>query len=238
MRNYIALIYKDPDSDYTVKFPDFPTCVTAGADLDEAAAMAEEALALHIEGMAEDGDSIPIPSSLEAVLADPANSGADAQIVVPAPKLKGRSLRLSITMDEHLLRAVDAQAGHGKRSAFIEEACRVLLEQSRGERRASMVSRFDDLALLAPDAPDPAPFRSARSDIAPSLIIPLASRASDPASLAEWERELWDVLVKLRGQYEGMTPGDSLALTRRKARKLRRNRRRSKKRSETPEVTP
>ena len=52
---YIALIRKEADSDFGVSFPDFPGCVTAGKDLDEANAFAREALALHIEGLIEDG---------------------------------------------------------------------------------------------------------------------------------------------------------------------------------------
>lgn len=62
MRNYIGLIHKDAESDYGVSFPDFSGVVTAGADLDDARAMAEEALALHIEGLVEDGEAIPEPS--------------------------------------------------------------------------------------------------------------------------------------------------------------------------------
>ncbi len=65
MRSYIGLIHKDADSDFGVSFPDFPGVITAGTTLDDARAMAQEALALHIEGMAEDGEAIPEPSSLE-----------------------------------------------------------------------------------------------------------------------------------------------------------------------------
>lgn len=65
MRQYIALIHKEPGSDYGVSFPDFPGCVTAGADLDAARGMAEEALAFHVEGMAEEGEPLPEPSTLE-----------------------------------------------------------------------------------------------------------------------------------------------------------------------------
>ena len=43
--------------------------------------MAAEALALHLEGMAEDGDAIPEPSSLEVVMADPANRDGVAILV-------------------------------------------------------------------------------------------------------------------------------------------------------------
>jgi predicted RNase H-like HicB family nuclease len=46
MAEYIALIHKDPDSDFGVSFPDFPGCVTADATLEEARALAAEALAL------------------------------------------------------------------------------------------------------------------------------------------------------------------------------------------------
>ena len=76
MRQYIALIHKEPDSDYGVSFPDFPDCVTAGGDLDSARGaarrgVAEEALAFHVDGLVEDGEPVPEPSSLEAVMANP-----------------------------------------------------------------------------------------------------------------------------------------------------------------------
>jgi len=37
MASYIAVIHKDPDSDFGVSFPDFPDCITAGATIDEGA---------------------------------------------------------------------------------------------------------------------------------------------------------------------------------------------------------
>ena len=59
MANYLALLRKDADSDFSVDFPDFPGCVTAGATLEEARVMAAEALALHIQGMIEDREPVP-----------------------------------------------------------------------------------------------------------------------------------------------------------------------------------
>ncbi|MFY8140961.1 MAG: type II toxin-antitoxin system HicB family antitoxin, partial [Caulobacter sp.] len=109
MRAYIALIHKEADSDYGVSFPDLPGCVSAGVTLDEARAMAEEALALHIEGMAEDGDAIPEPSSMEEVMADRENRDAVA-ILVSAPVQTFRSVRVNITLPEDTLRAIDAYA--------------------------------------------------------------------------------------------------------------------------------
>jgi predicted RNase H-like HicB family nuclease len=68
MRYYIGLIHKDADSDYSVSFPDFPGVATAGKSLDDAKAMAEEALALHVDRLVDDGEALPEPSTLDAVM--------------------------------------------------------------------------------------------------------------------------------------------------------------------------
>ncbi|HCL64411.1 MAG TPA: hypothetical protein DIC56_06090 [Rhizobium sp.] len=86
MRNYIGLIHKDADSDFGVSFPDFSGVVTAGTDLDDARRMAEEALGLHVEGMVEDGEAIPEPSSLEAIMNDPTNKDVRTVIVALRPR--------------------------------------------------------------------------------------------------------------------------------------------------------
>ena len=70
-RTYTGLVHKDPDSDYGVSFPDLPGCITAGRTVEEAREMAAEALALHLEGLAEYGEEIPKPSSADTVLAHP-----------------------------------------------------------------------------------------------------------------------------------------------------------------------
>ncbi len=90
MTSYIALMRKDAASDYGVDFPDFPGCVTVGRTLEETRHMAAEALLLHLEGMAEDADTIPTPSNLDAVPTDAANHEAMVFLVdVPArAKLK------------------------------------------------------------------------------------------------------------------------------------------------------
>ncbi|WP_020186974.1 type II toxin-antitoxin system HicB family antitoxin [Methylopila sp. 73B] len=125
MRDYIALIHKDADSDFGVSFPDLPGCVTAGATLDEARALAQEALALHLQGMAEDGEAAPEPSSLEVIMSERANRDAVAA-VIPGPKGPAKALRISVTVPEDLLGEVDAYAeAHGyTRSGFLQAAAR------------------------------------------------------------------------------------------------------------------
>nr|WP_051334223.1 type II toxin-antitoxin system HicB family antitoxin [Mesorhizobium sp. WSM3224] len=70
MRQYVGLIHKEDASDYGVSFPDFPGAVTAGASLEEACQLAEQALAFHVEGLVDDRETIPDPTSLEKVMAD------------------------------------------------------------------------------------------------------------------------------------------------------------------------
>ncbi len=125
MRNYIGLIHKDAESDYGVSFPDFPGVVTAGTDLDNARAMAEEALALHIEGLAEDGEAIPEPSSLEAVMSDPENQAGVAILVAVKTEAK-KAVRVNVTLPEDVLNEIDAFAEeHGlTRSGFLARAAR------------------------------------------------------------------------------------------------------------------
>jgi predicted RNase H-like HicB family nuclease len=81
MPAYLALLRKDPDSDYGIEFPDFPGCVTAAEELEQARELAEEALRFHIEGLLADGQSLPRPSSFEKVMADPENLQAVALLV-------------------------------------------------------------------------------------------------------------------------------------------------------------
>jgi predicted RNase H-like HicB family nuclease len=84
MHAYIGLIHKEADSDFGVSFPDFPGLATAGTTLDDARAMAEEALAFHIEGLVADGEAIPAPSSFESIMADPVNRDAAVVLIGPA----------------------------------------------------------------------------------------------------------------------------------------------------------
>lgn len=131
MTSYIGLIHKDPDSDFGVSFPDFPGCITAGSTLDEARAMAAEALTFHIEGMVEDGDVIPEPSSLEAVMRDPENRDGVAILVDVRPPA-AKSVRVNITLPEDALRAIDSYAeAHGfTRSGFLVAAAKRSMESA------------------------------------------------------------------------------------------------------------
>jgi predicted RNase H-like HicB family nuclease len=136
---YIAYLHKDRDSDYGVSFPDFPGCITAGKTLDEASRLAAEALALHIQGMIEDGDTVPEPSKVDEIAADAAKHGAIAFMVsVDAPDA---TVRVNITARESQIEKIDrlAEAAGMTRSAYMVRAAlgeekRVARTQSRSAR--------------------------------------------------------------------------------------------------------
>jgi predicted RNase H-like HicB family nuclease len=126
MSNYIAIVHKDAKSDFGVSFPDFPGCITAGNDIDEAKDMAQEALALHIQGMTEDGEQLPGPSKLEEIMNDPDYSDAAAFLVVSIPDSKPRTIRVNITLPEMTLKQIDAAAKKRgmSRSSFLVHAAK------------------------------------------------------------------------------------------------------------------
>jgi predicted RNase H-like HicB family nuclease len=126
MTNYIALIRKEIDSDFGVEFPDFPGCVSAGATLDEARRMAQEALELHAAGMIADGGELPAPSSLDAIMAAEENREAVA-LLVSLPQTGDRVVRVNITLPERLLRRIDERATN--RSAFLARAAEKALAE-------------------------------------------------------------------------------------------------------------
>jgi len=53
------MLRKEPEGGYTVIVPSLPGCVTYGDTVEEAIAMAKEAIELYIESLKEHGEEIP-----------------------------------------------------------------------------------------------------------------------------------------------------------------------------------
>jgi predicted RNase H-like HicB family nuclease len=156
MRQYIALVHKDPGSDYGVSFPDLPGCVTAGVDLDDARAMAEEALALHLAGMAEDAEAVPEPSSLETVMADRENRDAVA-ILVKAPTATAKAVRVNMTMPEDELERIDkfaAEHGYTRSGFLLHAAKRAIGEVAARNLTAQMTRHEAEIYAVAAEEAD------------------------------------------------------------------------------------
>jgi predicted RNase H-like HicB family nuclease len=120
MAKYIAVVHYEKGS-YGVAFPDFPGCISAGDDIQHTRDMAQEALALHIEGMLEDGDPIPAPSTYEQIQAGELAEGADCFISVELEVPDRRMTRVNVILPAETLAAIDAEVKRRRisRSGFF-----------------------------------------------------------------------------------------------------------------------
>lgn len=58
---YTIMLQPDPEEGgYTVTVPALPGCVTQGETLEEAIAMAKDAIRLHVESLIADGEPVPV----------------------------------------------------------------------------------------------------------------------------------------------------------------------------------
>ena len=131
MKPYIGLIRKDIKSGYGVEFPDFPGCITAAKTLTEAQIIAEEALNAHIQFMAQDGEKLPIPSSLESIMSKKANKNAVAIVVNAINPYAVK--RVNLTFREDILNKIDRFAKFNglTRSNFLALAAMKELEKAK-----------------------------------------------------------------------------------------------------------
>jgi predicted RNase H-like HicB family nuclease len=123
--NFPVVIHKDNTSDYGVCVPDLPGCISAGATVDEALAMVREAIELHLEGLIEAGNAVPLASPIEKLRADPEFAGGIWAIVhVDESSLRVKFARIGITMPERVFDAIDryVKANGETRSALLTRA--------------------------------------------------------------------------------------------------------------------
>jgi len=57
--NYRILLTKEPEGGYTVNVPALPGCITYGENMEDAVAMARDAISLYLESLVAHGEPIP-----------------------------------------------------------------------------------------------------------------------------------------------------------------------------------
>ncbi|ATQ66847.1 MULTISPECIES: type II toxin-antitoxin system HicB family antitoxin [Methylosinus] len=127
--NYaIALIHEENGS-FGISFPDFPGCISTASTIDEVIAKGGQALALHVEGMMEDGKTLPHLRGVRELRADPemADWFEDATVAAIGVDLPKRVVRINISIDQGLLERIDrtAKALGQSRSAFLADAAKL-----------------------------------------------------------------------------------------------------------------
>jgi predicted RNase H-like HicB family nuclease len=68
MSQYLVIIER-AEGNYSAYSPDLPGCVATGDTREETLQRMREAISLHLKGLREDGEPIPIPSSSSEYLA-------------------------------------------------------------------------------------------------------------------------------------------------------------------------
>ena len=58
-----AVVFEKGPTSFGAYVPDLPGCVAVGETLEEVEQLIQEAIEFHIEGMRQDGDPIPEPTS-------------------------------------------------------------------------------------------------------------------------------------------------------------------------------
>ncbi len=124
---FSVVLHTDDGVRYGVTVPDLPGCFSAGDTLDEALENVREAIDLHLEGMAEDGELLPEPWPLAKHLANPDYAGGVWAVVeVDVSRYEGKAEKINITLPRNLIRRIDdaAKARGASRSGFLAEAAR------------------------------------------------------------------------------------------------------------------
>lgn len=131
----IAILPGDEQHAWGVEVPDIPGCFSAGDDLDDAMAMAREAIEGHLEILAEAGERIPEASRVTLHAANPEYAGCTwALIDIDVSKYMGKAEKLNITLPAYLLTRIDlyvkSHPEQKSRSGFLAEAALKVLQSA------------------------------------------------------------------------------------------------------------
>ena len=110
---------------FGVVVPDLPGCFSAGDTIEEALDNAHEAIELWIESVLDDGDAVPVPTSIDAWRKRREFKGwIWALVAIDLSTLEGKAERVNITLPSRVLRRIDAKAAERgeTRSGFLANA--------------------------------------------------------------------------------------------------------------------
>ena len=130
---YPIAVEKGSDTEaYGVIVPDIKGCFSAGDTFEEALRNVKEAIADHLEILAEDGEEIPLASEASAFLDDSDYQGFIWAVVdIDVSRYLGKAEKVNVTLPSRLIRLIDDQVGKDRtyksRSAFLAAGAERLL---------------------------------------------------------------------------------------------------------------
>jgi len=125
-----VVLHSDDGVRFGVTVPDLPGCFSAGDTFDQALDSVKEAIELHIEGMVDEGQEIPLPKSISEHRQNPDYAeGIWATVDVDVSRFDGKAEKINITLPRRLLTRIDEHArAHGAtRSGFLADAARAAM---------------------------------------------------------------------------------------------------------------
>jgi predicted RNase H-like HicB family nuclease len=128
MKYPLQICYQEQENTFQLTVPDLPGCKVQEESLDKVMSKVNDAIASHLNILAEYGETIPHATSLDVHVANcvvdkPIWAVIDFDIV---PYL-GKSHKINVTLPELLIKQIDDRVSkseqHKTRSGFIASAC-------------------------------------------------------------------------------------------------------------------
>ncbi len=90
MNNKYLIVIEKGENNYSAYSPDVSGCAATGKTVEETISTMKEALEFHIEGILEDGETFPMPKTLNYYISNTDEISSDdilAHIEIKIPKL-------------------------------------------------------------------------------------------------------------------------------------------------------
>lgn len=90
MNNKYLIVIEKGKNNYSAYSPDVSGCIATGKTVEETISNMKEALEFHIEGMLEDGESFPMPKTLNYYIENTEEISSDdilAHIEIKLPEM-------------------------------------------------------------------------------------------------------------------------------------------------------
>lgn len=128
-----AVLTFEEGYEIAVTFPDLPGCCTSGEDETDALRMAKEALSLHLYGMEQDGEEIPVPSIVKDLKKDIDENECIMLVEVFMPSIRNSQENKSVNRTVTLPAWLNAKAlEYGVNfSAVLQDALKTQLNINR-----------------------------------------------------------------------------------------------------------
>nr|WP_312323994.1 type II toxin-antitoxin system HicB family antitoxin [Acinetobacter oleivorans] len=129
----VAIEKGDENNAFGVTVPDIPGCFSAGDTFEEAIKGVKEAIAGHLELLAEEGDEIPLASNASKFIDLEEYQGYIWAVVdIDVGRYLGKAEKINVTLPSRLIHMIDdkvkADARFKSRSAFLAASAEQLLK--------------------------------------------------------------------------------------------------------------